>query len=141
MAAIDRHHGKNGQVKMDKTGGATAVVIPSLDAWDLDMATDTVPTTSFADPNKTYVQGLPDLKGTFKGNFDDSSAGMILFDIFKSTTAPAIELYPDFVDAATIKFSGHGWVSGKITVPADGKVAVSGSFVAADGWTIPGTGA
>jgi hypothetical protein len=138
MAAIDRHHGKSGQVKADATGGATAVVIPSLDSWDLDLATDTVSVTSYEDTNKTYVQGLPDIKGTFAGNYDDSPQGLVLFDMFTGTVAPFFELIPDRIGAATVKFSGHGWISGKITCPADGKIAVSGSFVAADSWTIPG---
>jgi hypothetical protein len=140
MAATDRHHGKTGQIKMDKTGGSTAVVIPSLDSWDLDLATDTVSVTSYEDTNKTYVMGLPDVKGTFAGNYDDSPEGLVIFDIFKGSIAPLIELIPDRTMTTPISFNGHGYVSGKITVPAEGKIAVSGSFVAADSWTIPGSG-
>src|SRR5262245_48551904 len=138
MAATDRHHGKSGQVKMDKTGGSAAVVIPSLDSWDLDMSTDTVSVTSYEDTNKTYVMGLPDLKGNFGGNYDDSPEGLVLFDIFKGSVAPLLELLPDR-DNTAVLFSGHGYVSGKIAVPAEGKIAVTGSFVAADSWEIPGT--
>jgi hypothetical protein len=61
MAAIDRIHGKSGQIKMDPTGvgGATAVLVASLDKWDLDMAKATVDVTAFQDPNHVYVMGLP----------------------------------------------------------------------------------
>lgn len=136
MAAVDRKHGKKGQILMDPTGGAAPVALVSLDKWDLDMATDTVAVTSFEDTNKTYVQGLPDLKGTFGGNYDSSPEGLVIFDIIAGDVAPLIRLLPDRTEATT-KFEGHGFVSGKISVDANGKVAVSGGYVAADSWILP----
>lgn len=137
MAATDRKHGRFGQVLFDAAGGSAPVAMVSLDKWELDMAPDTVSVTSFEDTNKVYVQGLPDIKGTYGGNYDASPQGLALFDIIKGTIAPLIRLLPDR-NQPTIKFEGHGWMSGKISVDGAGKVAVSGGFIAADSWILPG---
>jgi hypothetical protein len=135
MAATDRHHGKGGELQMDVTGGATPVKVASLDYWDLDMTTQKVKVTAFEDPNEVYVIGRPDLKGTYKGWYD-STDGLVLFDAMQSAVAPAFVLLPDKATVAN-KFSGKGWLDGKITVDSNGAVAMNGSFVAAGPWTLP----
>jgi hypothetical protein len=136
MADIDRHHGKEGQVKLDVSGGATPLAVVSLDNWDLDMATQKVKVTAFEDPNEVYVIGRPDIKGTYKGWYDNSPEGLVIFDAIQSTVAPAFELLPVKTDTLH-KFSGRGWMDGKITVDSNGGIAVSGTFVAAGAWTLP----
>lgn len=139
MAAEDRMHGAHGQVKMDPTGGATAVVVASLNKWELDMKTDKVKVTAFGDPNQVYVQGLPDVSGTYGGWFDPVD-GLELFGVVFGTAKPYLELYPsDDVAMAAIKWAGKGLLDSKITVDANGGVAVSGAFVAAGPWTYPTT--
>lgn len=139
MAAEDRMHGSHGQVKMDKTGGATAVVVASLNKWELDMKTDKVKVTAFGDLNQVYVQGLPDVSGTYGGWFDPVD-GLDLFAVVFGTDKPYLELYPsDLVSHSAIKWSGKGLLDSKITVDANGGVAVSGAFVAAGPWTYPTT--
>jgi hypothetical protein len=135
MAAINRHHGKGGQVLMDVTGGATPVAVASLDYWDLDMTSQKVKVTAFEDPNEIYVIGRPDLKGTYKGWFD-SVDGLVIFDAIQSTVAPALKLLPDKT-TVTNAFAGKGWLDGKITVDSNGGVAINGTFVAAGPWTLP----
>lgn len=137
MAAPDRIHGKHGQVKMDPTGvgGPTAVPVASLNKWDLDMAKDHVKVTCFGDTNQVYVDGLPDLKGTY-GGFYDPADGLVIFDVIFGTIAPFLELLPDSTKA-TMMFSGKGLMDGKITVDSNGGVAISGSFVGAGPWTHP----
>jgi hypothetical protein len=135
MAAEDRLHGSHGQVKMDPTGGSTAVAVAGLDKWELDMAKDHVRVTAFGDTNHVYVDGLPDLKGSYGGWFDPVD-GLGLFAIIFGTVKPYFELYPNDADT-DIKWSGKGLVDGKITVDANGGVAVSGSFVGAGPWTFP----
>lgn len=137
MAATDRKHGKSGGVYFDASGGSAPVLMVSLDKWDLDMTPDTVPVTSFEDANKTYVQGLPDVKGTYGGNYDASLEGLALFTIIKGSIAPLIRLLPERT-VPSIKFEGHGWLGGKISVDANGKIAVSGGFIASDSWILPG---
>lgn len=135
MAAEDRIHGAHGQIKMDPTGGATTVVVASLNGWDLDMATDKVNVTAFGDPNKVYVQGLPDIKGTYKGWYDPVD-GLVIFDVAFGTTKPTLELIPS--DLLPLQmFAGKGLLDSKISVASDGAVSVGGSFVAAGPWTFP----
>ena len=136
MAATDRKHGKYGSVKVDPAGGSSTVVLASLDKWDLDMSKDRQKVTSFEDSNQVYVEGLPDISGSFAGNYDSSPEGLVLFDIIAGSVAPTLELLPDR-NEPTIKFTGRALVDGKISVDANGKVTVGGSFVAADSWTLP----
>ena len=137
MAAIDRVHGKNGQVKMDPTGvgGATAVVVASLNKWDLDMAKDNVKVTCFGDTNQVYVTGLPDIKGSFGGLYDPVD-GLGVFGVIFGTVAPWLELYP-VAGSATLKFTGRGLLDGKISVDSQGAVTIAGNFVASGPWTHP----
>lgn len=135
MAAEDRIHGSRGQVKMDPLGGTALVVVASLDKWDLDMSTDKVKVTAFGDPNQVYVQGLPDIKGSYGGWYDPVD-GLGIFGVVFGTAKPALELYPD-EDDITHKFAGKALLDAKISVGSDGAVAVSGSFVGAGPWTFP----
>lgn len=136
MPAIDRNHGQYGQVLADPTGGATAVQLVSLDKWELDLSTDKSRTTSFEDPNHVYVQGKPDIKGSFSGFYDKSVAGLILFDMILGTVAPFFKLIPNRL-FATQFFSGNAWVDGKISVDGNGGVTTGGSIIAAGAWTTP----
>jgi hypothetical protein len=136
MPATDRNHGQYGQVLADPTGGATAVQLVSLNKWDLDLSTDKQKVTCFEDPNHVYVQGKPDIKGSFAGEYDKSAAGLILFDMILGTVAPFFKMIPNRL-SATQFFSGKGWIDGKISVDSNGGVTTSGAFVAADAWTTP----
>jgi hypothetical protein len=137
MAATDRLHGKNGAIKMDPTGvgGVTAVLVASLNKWDLDLATDKVRVTAFQDPNHVYVAGLPDIKGTYGGLYDPAD-GLVIFDVIGGSIAPYLEMIPDLGDALHM-FAGKGLMDGKITVDANGAITISGSFVANGPWTLP----
>jgi hypothetical protein len=137
MAAPDRLHGKNGAVKMDPTGvgGATAVVVASLNKWDLDMAKDHVKVTCFGDTNQVYVDGLPDIKGTYGGMYDPKD-GLVIFDVVHGTVAPFLEMIPDINDP-TLLWSGKALMDGKVTVDANGAITIGGSFVANGPWIFP----
>ena len=127
-----RHHGKSGRVLMSTTGTGVPVVVGSLDAWDLDMGTERVDTTSFGDTNRQSVQGFPAFKGTFAGNWDDtvstpwtgrgSSDGVILY------------LYPDVTVSPTQYAWGPAWVDMKIATSATGKVTINGTYEANGTW-------
>lgn len=135
MAAEDRIHGSRGEVKMDPTGGTSLVTVVSLNKWELDMATDKVKVTAFGDTNQVYVQGLPDIKGTYAGWYDKVD-GLGIFGVVFGTAKPALELIPDSLDP-DLKFAGKGLLDSHITVDSNGAVAVSGAFVAAGPWTFP----
>ena len=137
MAATDRLHGKGGAVKMDPTGvgGATAVVVASLNKWDLDLAKDHVKVTCFGDTNQVYVDGLPDIKGTYGGMYDPAD-GLVIFDVLSGSVAPWLEMIPNIL-TPTVMFSGKGLLDGKITVDANGAITIGGSFVANGPWILP----
>ena len=127
-----RYHGNKGVVYGSITGTGTAINMVSLSAWTLDMATDKVEVTAFGDLNKTYVQGLRDIKGTISGWWD--SADDSLFDASESSDGMKLYLYPAST-AATIYFYGPAFIDASINVSVTGAVSVSGNFVASGAWS------
>ena len=116
---------------MAPTGTGVAVPTVSLSNWTLDMATDKVDVTAFGDTNKTYVQGLKDIKGTLSGFWDDTADA--LFDVADNTTGTVLYLYPAST-ADTIYFYGPAWLDASIAVPSGGAATVSANFVASGAW-------
>lgn len=135
MAAEDRIHGSRGQMMMDPTGGATLVAIASLNKWDLDIAKDHVKVTCFGDTNQIYVDGLPDIKGSYAG-FYDPADGLVIFDVIFGVVKPALALRADAL-TPLVQFAGKATLDGKISVDANGAVSIGGAFVAAGPWTLP----
>jgi hypothetical protein len=131
MAAVDRIHGYKGDVKMDKTGGATAVSVASINSWSASFATSKINVTCFNDPNLVYVQGLPDIKGSITGMYDKTDR--TLFELAFGFVAAMLELYPDSREP-TFFWSGLAWVDASIDVKVDGAVTIKGDFVAAGPW-------
>jgi hypothetical protein len=126
-----RYHGKSGVVYLSTTGAAAATTIASLSAFSLDLSTDKVETTSFGDLNKTYVQGLKDIKGTFSGFLDDTA--LSLFTSADSTDGVKLYLYPSSA-SPTVYWYGPAWLDASIAVPVAGANTVSGNFVANGAW-------
>ena len=127
---MPKYHGKRGVVYMSTTGSGSASMI-QLSGWTLDMATDKAEVTSFGDANKTYVQGLKDLKGTLSGFWD--SADDKMFQAADSADGVRLYLYPSS-DAPTKYWYGPAWLDASISVPVNGPAAISGSFVANGSW-------
>jgi hypothetical protein len=138
MAAEDRLHGALGQIRMDPlgVGGAAAVVVASLNKWDLDLAKDRVKVTAFGDANQVYVEGLPDIKGSYGGWYDPAE-GLVIFDVIFGTVKPYLELLPSSL-TPLVKFGGKALMDGKISVDSNGAVSIGGSFAASGAWVIPG---
>lgn len=128
---MSRYHGGKGVVYLSTTGSGAAIAAISLSQWSLDRKTDKVDVTAFGDLNKTYVQGLPDIKGALAGWFD--SADDALFDGADSNDGVKLYLYPSSL-APTIYHYGPAWLDASINVDVNGGVAVSGDFVAAGSW-------
>jgi hypothetical protein len=126
-----RYHGKSGVVYISTTGSGVATATVSLSGFTLDLATDKVETTSFLDLNKTYVQGLKDVKGTINGFLDDT--GLSLFTSADSTDGAKMYLYPS-KDSPTIYWYGPAWLDASIAVPVGGANTLSGNFVANGAW-------
>lgn len=135
MAAEDRIHGKNGLISMDPLGAEAVAPVASLNKWDLNLDTEKVRVTCFEDPNHVYVQGRPDVKGTYAGDFDPAD-GLIIFDMASGDAKPTLHLTPTTL-VPTVMFGGRALMDAKITVDANGAVTVGGAFVAAGPWTLP----
>lgn len=131
-----RRHGSNGQILIDPTGGASPVIVASMNGWTLDLARDKVDVTSFGDRFKQYVQGLPDIKGTIKGWWD-AAASRSLFSVALGETPVTLKLIPSLLDASDF-FAGPAYLDTSIEVAADGAVAINGNFAGAGDWSTPG---
>src|SRR5678815_2991235 len=87
-----RYPGRNAVIYLSTTGSGAATTTVSLSNWTADFSTDKFETTSFGDANKTYVQGLKDIKGSFSGFLDDT--GLSIFTAADSTDGVKLYLYP-----------------------------------------------
>lgn len=128
---MPRYHGKNGLVYGSTTGTGVAAPFVSLSNWTLDMSTDKAEVTAFGDPNKQYVQGLKDLKGTLSGFWDTTSDA--LFDAADSADGVKLYLYPASTAIAKY-FYGPAFLDASISTPSGGPVTIAGNFVAAGAW-------
>jgi hypothetical protein len=125
------YHGRRGVVYISTTGSGAASLVLSLTDWSLDMSTDTVEVTSFGDTNKTYVQGLADINGSFSGFWNDAEDK--LFTAAQSTDGCKIYLYPS-ADATSKYFYGPAWLSVSVSTGVGDAVKVTGNFLANGTW-------
>ena len=116
---------------MSTSGTGNAITVAALTTWSIDSSTDTVETTSFGDVNKTYVQGLPDISGTFEGFFDDTDS--TVFTGSGSADGVKLYLYPS-TDALTKYWYGPAWVSYSVNSGVADAVAISANFSANGAW-------
>jgi hypothetical protein len=126
-----RYHGKSGAIYISTSAGGAASLANSMSEWTLDMTTDMVDVTAFGDPNKAYVQGLKDIKGTIAAWFDDTND--VLFDAADSPDGVRLGLYPSTL-APTIFHEGPAWINASISVSVTGAVSVKGNFTANGAW-------
>jgi hypothetical protein len=120
---------------MDPAGGSALVVVASLNKWDLDLSKDQVKVTCFNDPNQVYVEGLPDIKGSYAG-FYDPVDGLVIFDVIFGTVKPTLSLVPSSL-TPLVAFGGRANLGGKISVDANGAISIGGSITANGPWTLP----
>lgn len=123
--------GRKGVIYLSTTGTGVAIVVIKLKEWSLDQTTDKIPITSFGDANKTYVQGLPDIKGSFSGFWDDTETK--IGTGASSADGVKLYLYPSS-DIPTKYKCGPAWLDQSIKVDVSGAVTISGNFVANGSW-------
>jgi hypothetical protein len=128
-----RYAGRKGLVYIGTSGGGVAAAVISLNSWSLNRATDKIEVTSFLDSNKTYVQGLPDLRGSFAGFWDDTETK--LFTAAASSAAVNMYLYPS-QDALTKYGYGLAWLDASLDCSVSDAVKVSSDFVAGGSWDV-----
>jgi len=125
--------GRAGVVYLSTTGTGTAANVVHLTEWTLNRTTDKIEVTSFGDSNKTYVQGLPDLQGTFSGFYDDTEAKPFT----AATSSDGCKLYLYVSSSATSKYAyGPAWLDVSTSTAVSGAVTISGSFAANGSWGI-----
>lgn len=138
MAAEDRISGRYGRIKLDPTGVGTALAVElaSMNKWGLDLSKEKHKVTCFGDDNHIYVDGFPDIKGDYGGEYDPAD-GLVIFDVIFGSVKPYVELLPD-LNTPLVFFGGKALLDGKIAVDANGGVKISGGITAAGNWVIPG---
>lgn len=125
--------GRKGVIYMSTTGTGTAVNVIKLNQWTLNRTTDKIDVTSFGDLNKTYVQGLPDLQGTFSGFWDDAETKP--FTGAASADGVKLYLYPS-ADAPSKYAYGPAWFDASIDTSVAGAVTISANFAANGSWGV-----
>ena len=129
-------HGKGGAIYIGGAKGVGVRVAAKME-WTLNRSRDYVEATSFGDANKTYLAGLPDVSGTFRGFLDTS--GDLLLD---AATSDAQDLYLYATDgtlagsATVLVAHGPALIDAQVTVSNTDAARISGNFRAADSWTI-----
>jgi hypothetical protein len=118
-------------VYLSTTGAGAVTTVIKLTKWALDMSTDKIEVTSFLDSNKTYVQGLKDIKGTFAGFFDDTETKP--FVASDSTSGCLLYLYPSSLLPSRY-WAGPAWLDVSVDTGVADAVAISGNFVANGTW-------
>jgi hypothetical protein len=124
-------------VYVSTSSSTEASPVAQLTDWSLNMTTDTQETTAFGATNKTYVQGLPDVSGDFKGFWND--ADLIMAAAAKSSDGCKIYLYPstDASTGAAGKYAyGPSWLNVSYATSVNGVVSSSGSFKANGNWYV-----
>lgn len=126
-----RYSGRKGRLYASVNAAGVAVPVASLTDWALNFTTARTEVTSFGDLNKTYVQGLRDVTGTFTGFWDDTD--LTLQTAASSPTGSNLYLYVS-TDASSRYAYGPAWVDVSFTAPVGGAVGMSGTFAANGSW-------
>jgi hypothetical protein len=128
-----RRHGSKGEVMMDDAVvPGTPTIVASLNKWSLDQAREKAKVTAFGDLNHQYVQGLPDIKGSLGGWWDETE--LRIFDVAGGEAPATLKLVPSTI-TPTYFFTGPAFLDASIEVNSDGGVAISSEFVASGDWT------
>jgi hypothetical protein len=130
--------GRDGLVKWDPTGGATAVALASIKSFTLSLATEKINVTCFQNTNRVYIPGMRDISGSLTGFWD--SADMSLIEATTLTAPGTLELIPHTNDpnaATPHTFSGLAYMDAELDTEVEGAPALSGTFMAGGDWTLP----
>jgi hypothetical protein len=123
--------GRKGVVYMSTTGSGNAINVIKLNAWTLNKTTDKIEVTAFGDLNKTYVQGLPDVQGSFSGFWDDTENKP--FTGAGSSDGVKLYLYPSADKAGSYHY-GPAWLDASMEVEVSGAVKITANFAANGSW-------
>jgi len=135
---VTKLHGKNGAISV---GG---VVVANKAEWTLQRNRDYVDATTFGDPNKTYLAGLPNVQGTYAGLllFNDATVSdpLLTAATLDSQTIVLYASYPGTgvaSSAATIQVAtGPGFIDASVNCSNTDAVRITGEFRASGAWEI-----
>jgi hypothetical protein len=129
-------HGKGGAIYIGGIVGV-GIRVAAKSEWTLNRSRDYVEATAFGDSNKTYLAGLPDVSGSFRGFLD--SSGDLLLDSAQSDSQNLYLYASDGTLAGTsVVLVAHGpaLIDATVTVSNTDAARISGNFRAANSWTI-----
>jgi len=129
------YHAKDAVIYIAEDGSGAAEELLGATEWTLDMQTDTVEVTEFGATNKVYVQGLPDVSGTFSGFVKEDEDKW--FKAQRSTSPVRAYLY--WSRLMPSKYA-HGtlWLSLSMNNSLSTANEISANFVAGGNWAIVG---
>ena len=126
---MTRRAGKNGVVYMALTSAGTAEPVAFQSRWSINFKTNKIDVTSFGDPFKTYVQGLPDCTGMFSGFYDDLTVQT--YTAASDGLPRKFYLYPDRINSPAQYFFGTILPDMTIESDVDGPITVSADWASA----------
>lgn len=130
-----RYAGKTGVAYIGNAGGAAATSVVGLSKWSLDQTTEKIEVTAFGDANKQYVIGLPDVKISLSGFWDDTSSDTIFQAAASAQTGAAVNVYLYPTSLRTNKYwYGTAWIDAQIDADVKDAVKVSLNGVAGGTW-------
>ena len=130
-------HGKGGAIYIGGAVGAGGIRVAAKSEWTLNRSRDYVEATAFGEANKTYLAGLPDVSGTFRG-FLDTSGDVLL----NAATSDAQDLYLYASDgtlagtSVTLVAHGPALIDASVSVSNTDAARITGNFRASNSWTI-----
>lgn len=120
------HAGRFARVYSAIASGGVAVPIPFISAWTIDSESERYDVTSQGDTSKSYVQGLPDAKGTWKGFHDNATAQ--LYTASQDGISRPTYFYPDLQNTPTKYWYGRVFWSFSAEFDVAGAGSVSGTW-------------
>tara|TARA_A100001035_G_C27786308_1_gene504557 strand:+ start:1542 stop:2003 length:462 start_codon:yes stop_codon:yes gene_type:complete len=134
--------GNNGVIKVDDAAG-TLTSIASLRSFSIEIASDTIETSTMTTDARTYVKGMSSFSGTaeifYDGDEFPTAAGSTNMEALNPTLSGtntvtgaspiSIEVFPDLANHANTKWSGNIIITGlTINSSMDGMIEASISF-------------
>lgn len=129
---MTRYAGRGGVAYIGSSVGGAAASVVGLSKWSLDQTTEKIEVTAFGDPNKEYVMGLPDVKLSLSGFWDDTASDTI-FQAAAANGGVNVYLYPTSLRTNKYWF-GTAFLDATIEVDVKDAAKISANGVAAGAW-------
>jgi hypothetical protein len=125
------YHGKGGAVMLSTSGTGAAAVVAKMTKWSLDMSTDKADATGMGDANKSYTNGMKDVKGKLSFWWNDADDS--LFTAADSADGCKCYLYPAGTGVAKY-FYGPALLDISISGDMGSTVGIDANLAASGNW-------